>query len=228
MIRNVVRFVVKWVKENPHAWWALVLIYLIAAYILPEKIIVDNYTSTAIPFDDLIPFFAPAVVLYVLWFPLMFFSGLWLMILDGVNFRRYMLALAICMTVSGAIYLLWPNGQDLRPDLSQPGNFFEWLLGGLYRIDTNTNVLPSLHVSCVAAVIACMWSTDTIRLPWVRPAITLLSLLVASSTIFVKQHAILDLAAGAILGTAAVLIAFAVFRKRASPSATSKEAQTWN
>ncbi len=210
----MIRAVTKWIRDNPHCWWALVLFYLIAAYILPEKLIIDNYTSTAIPFDDLIPFFAPAVVFYVLWFPLMFFTGLWLLIKDGVDFRRYMFALAVCMTVSGAIYLLWPNGQDLRPDLSLPRNFFEWLLGGLYGIDTNTNVLPSLHVSCVVPVIACVWASPGIRRRWVPPAMTVLSLLVASSTVFVKQHAILDLAAGALLGILAVLAAFALFRRK--------------
>jgi membrane-associated phospholipid phosphatase len=43
---------------------------------------------------------------------------------------------------------------------------------------------------------------------------TVLSLLVASSTVFVKQHAILDLAAGALLGILAVLAAFALFRRK--------------
>ena len=210
----MIQTIIKWVKDNPHCWWALVLLYLIAAYILPEQIVVDSYTSTAIPFDDRIPFFAPAVVFYVLWFPLMFFTGLWLMIKDGLNFRRYMFTLAICMTVSGVIYLLWPNGQDLRPDLSRPQGFFEWLLGGLYRIDTNTNVLPSLHVSCVAPVIACLWDTRTIRRRWVPAAMTLLSLVVASSTVFVKQHAILDLFAGAVLGTVAVAVSFALFHRK--------------
>ena len=211
MIR-ICHIVRDWIRGNPHCWWALVLLYLIAAYIVPEKIVVDTYTSTAIPFDDLIPFFPPAVGFYVLWFPLMFFTGLWLMFKDPRNFPRYMIALFICMTVSGAIYLLWPNGQDLRPDLSQPGNFFEWLLGGLYGIDTTTNVLPSLHVSCAAAVVACIWATPSVKKRWIRVAVTALSLLVASSTVFVKQHAILDLFAGAALGAAAVLIAFAVFK----------------
>lgn len=210
----MIRTIVKWVKDNPHCWWALVLFYLIAVYILPENIIIDNYTSTAIPFDDRIPFFAPAVVFYVLWFPLMFFSGLWLMLKDSLNFPRYMFALAVCMTVSGIVYLLWPNGQDLRPDLSQPRGFFEWLLGGLYNIDTNTNVLPSLHVSCTVVAVACIWATPTIRRKGVCAAYTVLSLLVASSTVFVKQHAILDLFAGAALGIIAVLVSFAVFRRR--------------
>ncbi len=210
----MIQTIIKWVKDNPHCWWALVLLYLIAAYILPEKIVIDNYASTAIPFDDCIPFFAPAVAFYVLWFPLMFFTGLWLMFRDGLNFPRYMFALAICMTVSGAVYLLWPNGQDLRPDLSHPNGFFEWLLGGLYGIDTNTNVLPSLHVSCSAVAVACVWATPGIRRTWVRITVTVLSLLVASSTVFVKQHAIMDLFAGAALGILAVAAAFALFRRR--------------
>ncbi len=212
-MRRILRIVRDWIRENPHCLWALVLLYLIAAYIVPEKLIIEGYASTAIPFDSCIPFFAPAVVFYVLWFPLMFFTGLWLMLRDGVRFRRYMFALAVCMTVSGVIYLAWPNGQDLRPDLSQPGNFFEWLLGGLYDIDTNTNVLPSLHVSCVAAVIAGVWTSPSVRRRWIQIAMTVLSLLVASSTVFVKQHAILDLLAGAVLGACAVLAAFLVFRR---------------
>ena len=211
---RIVHLVRDWIRENPHCWWALLLIYLIAAYILPEKLIIDNYTSTAIPLDDKIPFFAPAVAFYVLWFPLTFFTGLWLMFRDARNFPRYMIALTICMTVSGAIYLLWPNGQDLRPDLSQPRGLFEWMLSGLYDIDTNTNVLPSLHVSCTAAVIACIWTTPGVRRVWPRCAVTLLGLLVASSTVFVKQHAILDLFAGAALGVVSVLIAFAVYPGR--------------
>jgi membrane-associated phospholipid phosphatase len=208
----MIRTVVRWIRDNPHCWWALVLFYLIAVYILPEKLVVEGYASTAIPFDDAIPFFAPAVVFYVLWFPLLFFSGLWLLLKDALNFRRYMFALAVCMTLAAVVYLLWPNGQDLRPDLSRPRDLFEWMLGGLYRIDTNTNVLPSLHVACVVPVVACLRSSPGIRRRWVPAAAGVLSLLVAASTVFVKQHAILDLAAGAVLGAVAVLAAFRLFR----------------
>ena len=122
-----------------------------------------------------------------------------------------MFALAICMTVSGAIYLLWPNGQDLRPDLSQPRGLFEWMLAGLYDIDTNTNVLPSLHVSCAMIVIFCTWMTDSIRRKGVKAALTLLSLLISASTVFVKQHAIVDLAAGAILGLLCAALGYLLF-----------------
>ena len=64
-----------------------------------------------------------------------------------------------------------------------------------------------------AVAVACVWATPTIHRDWVRVAITALSLLVASSTVFVKQHAILDLFTGAALGAVAVLVSFAVFRR---------------
>ena len=203
-----------WFGKNPHWRWALLLLYVIAAYILPEHIVTSEaaYATTAVALDGRIPFFAPAIVFYMAWFPLLVFTGFWLLFTDGVNFRRFMCSLAVCMTLAGVIYVLWPNGQDLRPDLSAPRGLFETVLAWIYRVDTNTNVLPSLHVACVVGQTACIWSTRSIRRPWIRPALTLLALLVASSTVFVKQHAILDLAAGLGLGLLATAVCFALFR----------------
>jgi len=206
------RILKKWLERNPHAWWALALIYLIVAYILPEKLIVDGYASTAIPFDGHIPFLPQAVVFYVAWYPLMFLTGIRLLLKDGQGFKRYMFALSVCMTVSGVIYVLWPNGQDLRPDLSVPGNIFELVLSRLYEIDTNTNVLPSLHVSCSAVAVFAVWETSGIRSGKTRAAVTILAVLVSASTVFVKQHAVLDLVTGALLGVIAGLAGRTVFR----------------
>lgn len=214
--QRMMKAVKDWIQKNPHCWWALLLIYVIAAYILPEHIVTSDsvYASTAVALDDRIPFFAPAIVFYMAWFPLLVFTGFWLLFTDGVNFRRFMSSLAVCMTLAGVIYVLWPNGQDLRPDLSDPHGLFEIVLRWIYGVDTNTNVLPSLHVACVVGQTACVWSTRTIRRPWVRPALTVLALLVCSSTVFVKQHAVLDLAAGLALGAAAAVICFSVFRPK--------------
>ena len=215
-MRRFVQAAKKWFADHPHWWWSLLLFYAIFAYILPEHIVTGDsvYASTAVALDGRIPFFAPAIVFYMLWFPLLVFTGFWLLFTDGVNFRRFMSSLAICMTLAGVIYVLWPNGQDLRPDLSDPHGIFEIVLAWIYGVDTNTNVLPSLHVACVVGQTACIWSTRTIRRPWIRPALTVLALLVSCSTVFVKQHAILDLAAGLLLGIIATVICFAVFRPK--------------
>ena len=63
-------------------------------------------------------------------------------------------------------------------------------------------------------VVACLRASPGIRRRWIPAAVGVLSLLVAASTVFVKQHAILDLAAGVVLGAFAVAVGFAVFRRR--------------
>ena len=62
----------------------------------------------------------------------------------------------------------------------------------IYTADTNTNVLPSMHViGCAALTLACFDSEPLCRrhLQWVALP---LGLLICASTVLVKQHSILD------------------------------------
>lgn len=52
--------------------------------------------------------------------------------------------------------MLFPNGQDLRPTDFQQNDCFIWLVKRIYAADTNTNVIPSMHViGCAALALAC-------------------------------------------------------------------------
>ena len=219
---------IQWVKRTPHVWWTLLLPYVIAAYIVPEHIVTGAYASTAVALDGAIPFFAPAVLFYAAWFPFLVFCGLWLLLEDGTDFKRFMLGLALNMTLAGIVYVLWPNGQDLRPDLSQPANVFEWVLGGLYSLDTNTNVLPSLHVACALSTVACIWDTSTVRHRSTKLLLTLLGVLISVSTVFVKQHAVLDLAAGLVLGAIAAWLSFFLLPRLPRGKRRDREAEGWS
>ena len=67
-----------------------------------------------------------------------------------------------------------------------------WLVQRIYAADTNTNVLPSMHViGCAALTLACFDSEPLRRrhLQWVMLP---LGLVISMSTVFVKQHSILD------------------------------------
>ena len=182
-----------WLKANPHVWWSLLLFYLLLLYFLAENCVTGDYHATQTALDTYIPFFAPAVIGYFLWFPLLAGTGLWLMAKDGRGFRSYMWFLAVCFTISAAVYFIWPSGQDLRPDLSAPKDLFERVLARIYAFDTNTNVFPSLHVSCsVGAVLA---------------------VLIIASTVLVKQHAVLDIPGGLVAGAVSWWVVKA-FRKK--------------
>ena len=91
--------------------------------------------------------------------------------------------------------VIYPNGQDLRPDLSSLGreNIFTTLIGMIYSADTNTNVCPSMHVigsfAAMFGVFDCKKLRKTVAAPIVA---VLLTLLVSASTVLVKQHSIVD------------------------------------
>ena len=75
-------------------------------------------------------------------------TALFLIFYDGPAFRRYMWFLILGFSFTLIFNVVYPNGQDLRPDLSALGreNLFTTLIGMIYSADTNTNVCPSMHV----------------------------------------------------------------------------------
>ena len=89
------------------------------------------------------------------------------------------------------IYIVYPSRQDLRPDAFASENFCTQLVGLLYRLDTNTNVCPSLH--CAYSIgIASAWLRERQASRPVKAAITALAVLICASTAFIKQHSVVD------------------------------------
>jgi membrane-associated phospholipid phosphatase len=105
----------------------------------------------------------------------------------------------IGMTTFLAVSYLYPNGQDLRPVLAD-GNCFVQAVKYLYRIDTPTNVLPSIHVfnavTCCVAI--CKNQVCRGRRPLMVGTVVLTALIVLA-TMFLKQHTVVDVALALIL-----------------------------
>lgn len=191
--------------------YALWLPVYLASFLLLEQHVDGShgYWSTQLPLDRLIPFQELFVVPYCIWYPLLVTVGLYLLLRDGNAFRRYMCFLAVSFFLSELIWLLIPNGQDLRPLVMPRNNLFTRWVAGLYSIDTNTNVFPSVHV--VGSIGAALAVWDGLRrkpvLCWGTAA---LSVLICLSTLFIKQHAVLDVAGGAVLSA---LVALPIYRR---------------
>lgn len=205
-----------WLKNNRHVYWTLALIVILLAYFLPELLVTDHYFPTQTQIDSYIPFVPAFVIFYLLWFPCLFCTGIWLLVKDGEGYRQYMCFLLLAYVLAAVIYLCWPNGQDLRPTLDAPNGVFEKILAGLYAMDTNTNVLPSLHVVGSIGYCGAVLRTKTIRRKWIKVGSCILAVLISISTVFVKQHAVLDLVAGAVVGLALFAVVTALFRRRAA------------
>lgn len=195
------KIILNWLKSHNYVFLALYLpLYLILYFILEGAITTDYWVSWC-PLDGLIPFCSPFVIFYVLWFPLIFMTGLYVLIFDPETFRRYMWFLAAGFSTSLLVCALFPNGQDMRPAL-EGANMFERLVMSLYANDTNTNVLPSMHVVAAINVVFAFFFSDKLRKPGLCVFAVAMCVLISASTVLIKQHSILDIFAAVILCTA--------------------------
>ena len=199
--------------EKPKYWLALYVPVYLILFAVAEHVVTTDYYVSWVPLDDAIPFCEYFVVFYCMWYPLLFAAGFYLMFTDGKRFNRYMYFLAIGFTGSLLFCLIFPNGQDLRPDPMPRENFFTWLLSLIYAADTNTNVIPSMHViGCFAASAGLLSSPNARRgIAW---GSVILGAAVCASTVFVKQHSILDVYIALIVCVPLYLLLFRPFTER--------------
>lgn len=178
------------------AWLLIYVPIYLALFYLVEHVITDNYWVSYCPLDDKIPFVRQFVFIYVLWYPLMAGMALWLLRRDRRAFLRYGWSVAAGLTLSIAIFFIWPSGQNLRPAALPENDLASVLLRAIYAADTNTNVLPSMHVVGTLAAVRAAFEPECFDKKLPRWAVAALGLMINASTVLVKQHSLLDLLAG--------------------------------
>ena len=198
-------------RELKYALW---LPFYLLAFVLVEHLPQASYWPTQLTLDNAIPFCEWFVLFYCTWYPLLVAVGLYLLLRDAPAFRHYMAFLAVTFFASVVIWFLLPNGQDLRPAVMEHHNLAAWLVEYTYSIDTNTNVFPSVHILGCMAAVAAVWHTPGLRKPAWRWGVTLYAALVMVSTMFVKQHAVIDVLAGLLTGAIAYVFVYVIVGRR--------------
>lgn len=193
-------------KYYGHLPYALILVAFLTAFFITENIISEDYPGmflSHLPIDDLIPFWDFAVIFYVLWFPMLFAVGFYLLFRDVTGFKRYMTYIGFSFFSVIIICLIFPNYQDMRPEgLTGSENIFTWVLVNfIYGNDTCTNVLPSAHVlGCFAFCFGVLYNETLRKIKWITIPTVVLGVLISASTVFVKQHSVLDIIAAVPVG----------------------------
>ncbi len=109
--------------------------------------------------------------------------------------------LIIGMTVYIIICYIFPNGlYDFRPAELRDDNIINKLVAWLYQTDTSTNVFPSIHVYNSIGVHVAINKSDKIKSRFIKNASFVLCVLICLSTIFLKQHSIIDVVGGCVMG----------------------------
>ena len=167
-----------------------------------EKSITLEFTPVYSRLDNYIPFMEIFAIPYFLWFAYIFVTVLFFFLTSKQDFYKCCAFLFIGMTICLIIYTIWPNGHELRVDIDTLGrsNVFTRMIGRLYSFDTATNVFPSIHVyNSIGAMIAIRKSEKLRPVKWIQIPALILTVSICMSTVFLKQHSILDVFGGIIL-----------------------------
>lgn len=170
-----------------------------------EKTITSNYHIMHVWLDDLIPFNEYFIIPYLLWFPFVGGTIMYFFFTDKSGYYRLCTYLFVGMTLSLIICQLFPNGTDFRPALDPGKNIFSKIVYTLYATDTCTNVFPSIHVyNSIVTNIAVMRSEALKKHHLIRLASTVLTVSICLSTVFLKQHSVMD-------GFGSVMMAYVLY-----------------
>lgn len=162
-----------------------------------------TYHPVYVPVDDRIPFCEYFLPFYLFWF--LFLSGMvaYTLFFDIPAFRKMMWFTILAYSATMLIYFLYPTCQELRPTEFARDNAFTRFIRWFYVFDTNTNVCPSLHVVGSFSAVVGAWYSRRFSTPGWRAAFLLAAALICVSTVFLKQHSVVDVLAALPLCAAA-------------------------
>ena len=176
-----------------HLLYLLGWVGYFALYFLTENLIpAESCYPIHCPLDDVIPFCEWFVIPYVGWYALIVISLLYFALYNPDNFKGLMTFIIVTQIVAMAVYIIFPNRQDLRPTEFVRDNLLTDCVGFLYSFDTSTNVCPSLHVA-YSIGIASTWLKEKGASVISKIFVTVFCLLVCISVVFVKQHSAVDI-----------------------------------
>ena len=148
--------------------------------------------------DDMIPVVEIFIIPYILWLPYLCIGMIAIAIRSRSLSRKTSYMLMTGMTLFVIISLVYPNALELRGAIPDRENIFMTLINYLHAIDTPTDVLPSLHV--YDAIVVAAGLHLAFREKKVMLVLSdILTVLIVLSTVFIKQHSIIDVICAIVL-----------------------------
>ncbi len=177
-------------------------------FLLLERFLPLNFHPIECALDAFIPFCEYFVPVYYYWFIYQIGMILYLLLTDREGFRLNSWFVILTYSVTLLVYVIYPSCQNLRPAVFPRDNLCSRIVGMLYAFDTNTNVCPSVHVigsmgTMFAGLHDKRMQTTAWRVYWIAACV-----LICASTVFLKQHSIIDVIAGLALSAAVYLIVY--------------------
>ena len=168
-------------------------IFYLSGFSWLENRHVSGIHITACALDYKIPFQEIFIIPYLLWFVYIAATVIYFLLHEDENFNALAGTLALGMTLFLVVSAIYPNGLNLRPVTFERDNIFIRLVQFVYKNDTPTNVLPSIHVyNSLAAFMAIKRSKLARKQKGWAWGTGILTVLIILATVFLKQHSMFD------------------------------------
>ena len=158
-------------RARPHLWYQLYwVLYLIWFFWLDLTVTDPDYIIHS-PLDDFIPFNEWFIFPYSSWFFLLAGVTALLWWFDTASYDKLCLMMFSGMTFCLILYMVLPNGLDIRPTVEEVGrsNIAMTLMQLIWKADASVNVCPSIHCQSSACMaIAFSGSTLAKDRPWLK------------------------------------------------------------
>ncbi len=178
-------------------WLVQAIGYLALNYITQFSPFV-NPRTIQLALDRQIPFLSIFLIPYLAMY---FVESLpYFLIKEVVYLRKITRAYIAVMVITFAVFALFPI-KMLRPEII-PKTFLDQGVLFIYTIDFPYNTFPSLHASLTFLAGLVIWHVHKAQ----GAIILLLAGLISISTLFIKQHYVMDVAGGMVLAVIVYLI----------------------
>lgn len=197
-----------YLKENKNR-----IIILFGAFIFQSliyfitKLFQNNpvYLNNAI--DDRIPFIPSFVIFYVMWYLFLILIPSLILKYSKKVFDKYIVVSIVYAILEGIIFILFPTTMNRQPlvvtDIST------WVVDIIYKVDTPVcNLFPSAHCAFSILFIISILDVKEVKKEY-KILIIISSLLIILSTLFIKQHVVID-----VLGALLIVPIYYILRKR--------------
>lgn len=168
------------------------IFYILAFFWLESRDVQINIIHSR--WDNLIPFCEYFIVPYFSWFIYITFTIVYFLFFcnEQRESERFIYNFCTGMTVFLLVSYIYPNGHSLRPELIGDSVFIK-AVRFLHWVDTPTNILPSMHVFVtVACSVALLRQQSLCSRKGFRLGVWLCCILIVLSTLFLKQHSVVD------------------------------------
>lgn len=173
------------------------ILYFISKLLQGDLNLVGNVIDTKIPFVP--AFFIP----YCIWYLMIFIIPYYLYCKDKDKYIKYTMAYILCSMIGNIVFISYPS-TVARPTVTGT-DIFSLIAKFIYWIDTPTNCFPSLH--CAISMLFILYICESKNTNIItKISVCIISILIMLSTLFTKQHVVVDFISGDILALIVYLI----------------------